>query len=1797
MYPYYQPPESIEHPLQTQPHVYLPHPPNQNFYLPPLPPYSAQRFTSQPPSTETQGHARRPSQLNPEASLFSFEFRPVGGVSSMDDGYGRLKRHHDDPSALGIDYGDTGETLERRVSPRKQALKKPIESIPPHQSQSHGFESRYPTSLPREYDFPPQLPSQPSSDTRSNVPITSAPTLHIQRESQHYGTDRAMLGISSSAHISPQASVPTSHTRDQYHKYAVPPPFNRAWTLHSGLTTSLSPHRPTTQGLPLTDSSLPHPHSQGRISPPRSVFSAPYDNRSPTSERRLISLSPSLGRKRANSPFEGERKYRGYRAKEGGPPKAVLGGPGGKTFDERLALKSTATSPNLSPQKGPTDTATPLRNTIGVYTTSEKASEEKYTYRGKLIEVKLPPTSYSPPDSPPKAPLPDSNFDKVEQDEREMTMVVERRPRKEAFPWPESKMRLSPPGIPLPLSPELPGKDTLKRPSIDWPVIENTGDVHVWRGKEVQVTLPDQDCWERLRPPMPSAAELDTEIDTDDEENGKTEAEISAVLQPDTPTSQAGKDNTSVNTVEDAIHLSDNETQEDSLAWDECLISPVQDRSMREKIEHSSGNTFFESTLIPHPTLPPRPITREDSIAYDPISEISSPTKRSCSGKDLGNADFVKRQLGALLKDTDAKTTGHATSHNREVSIGSTISGKRSDQDSVQEPDQQRETFDINDGATPVLVSKSVASKKSKMRAWSDDEDDSAIEDDRLNEDDSRPSGEDSLSESVSSPARLEDVENQSIHHNTAQPAQERQAEIAHAPRTAVQTSSKMRAWTLEENEVDVHEGRGISGPARIPSSSHNHSQKTDRWKNDRLGTADFEDVPLIVTEVSQAKSMESTESNGRLDSSSLGTPIRVPSSTDEISELGIREARLSFETEHPRHSDIRHTREGSQSTSSSSSERPPRDDRSPIKREVENSYLPSDTPTLPLAEPIVSLKEITIYPSNPIQLPPTLRPNAEAPPDVPAPQSITTSTGSADPEVQPPTHVHSTRCSPSIPLSPVPARDVITSSPAKIEEYATPPQSTGDTFASAAYMTADGSPLIPTRTFVDTSPQPLRGLLPDLSSWREPVPTILEMPYAGQSSDASEELDDSYEAKAEDGLVCPKPYIERQRERGFSRSAAPSPPSERQVENPVNETEPSPDPMVVNTKFRHWIFPLQAGDSDQGHKARPSITRRHTMPLGDYLDELENLHSTENNGLGVASTFASRVGELRTYFRADEEMSRGNSAEFPFRKQKRVLGVVNIDNIDKKSPLATPTSNGNEADGQNTRLDEILHLLRKGSGKDRDMKDGIVEALQAFLAQSHLPLTHNGTFETIKPILEKHSRLLTSIHELANLPSTRLPVSADSPEERDQTRNKELFAAILTGQHAILSKFEEVASSQSTGSATISQAIEALQNAQNAAEQRHLEQESQSKIIMALREEIDHKVISITEYRAQMDVLNQRLNDTRCDKTELRDQMQGLMTRMEEMTLKSSKMENELNGVLARALAADFERDALASSLKEEKDIQDSLRSELKEYQQQLEKEHRNHQAKLAEKQVEFDSMQSAIHTQLSEIKEQRQAIKTLQETISTHEREQVAETEKRHVAQESALIEFSQNALTHQEEIMARLNKLDENMYESMGSKVKEYETVLDRNRTLQSEVDSLRERLAASADRFAKLQLTTTDTVSANTAIQLAISDKLTDETKRKEEAESKMEEMRKELEKVKEEKINWHLVATERQAMARMQEIQLQALCQENVYWKQFALDADRRRFKDFMETKPFRNEDGSEFVNIDGKTKEENQGTC
>ncbi|WWC90815.1 uncharacterized protein L201_005752 [Kwoniella dendrophila CBS 6074] len=874
------------------------------------------------------------------------------------------------------------------------------------------------------------------------------------------------------------------------------------------------------------------------------------------------------------------------------------------------------------------------------------------------------------------------------------------------------------------------------------------------------------------------------------------------------------------------------------------------------------------------------------------------------------------------------------------------------------------------------------------------------------------------------------------------------------------------------------------------------------------------------------------------------------------------------------------------------SSDRPQREGRVAGERLEENSYHSSDTPALAPLEAVVPLEQIKIHTSQPVQIPISPRPEGEEQPDAPvsAHTNKLSNAGSID------FHPVLTEDGNHAPadLSPNHPDTVIVPSSSRKEGYPTPIQSTDDTFTSAAYMTADGSPLIPARSLNDTAEHSI------------------------VNEDPVEVLDDGSEDDWDISFIDPQTDIgTKYQERGFDRSAAPSPelpPTTTATTaiqddiQPNPEPEPSPNPLTVNTKFGEWIYPMANESSKLGHHVKPSIMRRHTMPLEDQLDDLDSPLATAEIRMGVASTFATRVGELRAFLKSDEDTSRRDSVEFPMREERKTLGMVNVnqDDMIAVSSSSSPLDSARpDVPVQNSTLNSILDILKEGHDMKGQVEEGlktinstVLEAMQAIADKVQDNPSQPDILERVTSILEEHSRLLAALHETANQTSTSVV------DDNEISHSRDLFAAILTSQHAKLDKFDEVASSQLSGSSTISQAIEALQYAQNAADQRSLNEAEQRTMIVGLREEIQDKQNNLSESRAQYDILSQRLKDTRQDRDELRIQLDRMSIRMENMTIKQNRLEGELDGVIARALAAELERDALAKSLNDRRDTEDGLRSELRKYQGQLEKERDQSQAVSVQKESEIIAMQTTIHEQISQIHQQAEKMMSLEKTISEKENEEQEERKKS--ASESTLLEVTQNTSTFQEQLMERLTKLDQNMSDSKESREREHESVLDRNRILQGEVDSLRDRLEASADRFAKLQLSTSSLLSANSVAERALSDKLTDEIKRREEAESKMEEMRKQLEKEKEEKVNWNIIASERQAMSRMQEVRLQALTQENVYWRQFALEHDRRRFKSYMNTKPFKNSDGTDLpVNGDQRvkdndknveSKEENEGT-
>jgi hypothetical protein len=113
-----------------------------------------------------------------------------------------------------------------------------------------------------------------------------------------------------------------------------------------------------------------------------------------------------------------------------------------------------------------------------------------------MVTVRLPPERYSPPDSPVGFPTREegSADDSDDPETHEESSLHLRQPRRDAFPWPAHRIRLSATGTPLPPSP--PAHDHAEDregslPSSDLSEATESGE-SPRRVKDTRVNLPDE---------------------------------------------------------------------------------------------------------------------------------------------------------------------------------------------------------------------------------------------------------------------------------------------------------------------------------------------------------------------------------------------------------------------------------------------------------------------------------------------------------------------------------------------------------------------------------------------------------------------------------------------------------------------------------------------------------------------------------------------------------------------------------------------------------------------------------------------------------------------------------------------------------------------------------------------------------------------------------------------------------------------------------------------------------------------------------------------------------------------------------------------------------------------------------------------------------------------------------------------------------------------------------------------------------------------------------------------------------
>ncbi|WVQ81990.1 hypothetical protein IAT38_004117 [Cryptococcus sp. DSM 104549] len=962
-----------------------------------------------------------------------------------------------------------------------------------------------------------------------------------------------------------------------------------------------------------------------------------------------------------------------------------------------------------------------------------------------------------------------------------------------------------------------------------------------------------------------------------------------------------------------------------------------------------------------------------------------------------------------------------------------------------------------------------------------------------------------------------------------------------------------------------------------------------------------------------------------------------------------------------------------------------PRSARPSAIRHEANSYLPRDTPKLPPSDPAIPIEDIVIHPSQPVQSHHTLPSHVSGRsglgsgsekeslgmPDAPLSASTQVPSTFAGGSVtglsegmRSPEKTHTARSSISRPLPKIPTRSVdlplgpppgLTSppqhqvaskamnpsakpftfgarpAPKDVDVFTTPPPGSVDpstagdthaTFGSAAYLTADGSPLVPCRVL---DGEPALVPTPKLVRRLPDIPTY--QPSPARSMGDEESVFSVLERQLEgydDGESGVRP---NRRE----RSAAPSPElPERPLEGVSRDGDETPEPGDSGEgsegdyrRFTEWIFPLSQPGTRDPSPTKTVVAQREEVvasspsidgPAGreDVEDPFERDDDSDTgHGPGVASTRQASLADLHEFTQSISPAtanhspsssssshhvlttspasrpripSDATSVEFPLREERKKLRVANAGSnsgagllspvpaalvrdreremrVDSDSELATPTL----MDGSGVL--RILEVLRKQGERGEKvekglfgLKEGIVQAVEGTVVRQH-QATSDSMINTVTSILEEHTRLLDAVQEtISALPNTSIPSHTGS--DNDESHTSELFTAILSSQHAILTKFDEVASTRLSGIDDLQHAINALQAAEDNAHARSLLADEQQRTIGALHAQIEEAQSSAVEIKAEVEVLKQRLKDSRHERDELRSGMEERERRLQVALGKERRVGDEMDRLVARTLAAELERDALAKAVAEGRDQEERLEKEMETMQAGFTNEREQARRFIAEKDAAIRAAEAAALAAEQSAEDARAAAtRPLPPPPPAP-------------ATAAALAELGQTTYSFQDEVLSRMSRLDDEMHESMGSRVKEYENVLEQNRGLLSDVEGLRVKLDTSTERYNKLELSTATTIQRQELQQGILKEKLAVEVKRREETEKKTEEMREELEAAREQSTRWQIEVAGRQSQATLNEIRLQSLTRENAYWREFALGRDRRQFKTFVASKPF-----------------------
>lgn len=426
--------------------------------------------------------------------------------------------------------------------------------------------------------------------------------------------------------------------------------------------------------------------------------------------------------------------------------------------------------------------------------------------------------------------------------------------------------------------------------------------------------------------------------------------------------------------------------------------------------------------------------------------------------------------------------------------------------------------------------------------------------------------------------------------------------------------------------------------------------------------------------------------------------------------------------------------------------------------------------------------------------------------------------------------------------------------------------------------------------------------------------------------------------------------------------------------------------------RFMECTFP-------NNHGQLPSIYRRHTFDQLNLTQSDEALDSPEQ---GVASTLASRVGDLRAHLAKTQagnddgghlkvtsgpsgNLSTRSSAEFPMRSPNKRLTVVNSGEEEQEKPARLGPSV--MADVATNGRDEVAlrhaELTEKLTEISNALDCKLIEQLvcEELINLAQVPLEVH--FTSLTRMLEQQSILISS---LANA------------TQQNRSHQSDHLIPLLEGQQAVLEKLTTVESAQAEVTDRLAQL-----------------DDQQSEVIRELR-------LRIEEITAEKNEMTDRTHTL---------QLELLQSRHAQETAEKVAGEDRDKFQIAQSRTAALEQH-LQSMIKENQSLTRGIEEDKKSRQDQT-------------------SRLENAHERLGSKDEELVAEKRRNEILLETSRSQTSE-----------LAELRHSTSSFQEMLVDRLSRIEEEV-QGRSDHTGELAKMRARNDRLQEEVDSLKEQVS--------------------------------------------------------------------------------------------------------------------------------------